>query len=544
MLKYHGKSRLIVLVVIILAVLLVCSTIVGCTGTDTEYYDIDTTYAMAQELGYTGTLDEFITLISGKDGKDGTKIISFEKTATNGNIDTYTIEYSDGTLHSFSVANGIDGVAANQGDSAYEVWAALPENQGKTIYDFIEAIRGTDGENGSSVTSTETAVNYALGSTLSVVAEFAKDGYTTTSAGSAIIYRDDAINNTLYLITNYHVVYCDRIYISQGYFAQYIPVDDTSKDIKVYFYGMPYFTDSTTGKLTGGIAATFVGGSYTNDIAVLALTGDSYTAYVDYRDTCGKVSSDADAAYFIRPVTECSRIASVGDSAIAIGNPEGTGISATSGIVSVASENISIALSDTKTVNTRVMRIDAAVNSGNSGGGLFTSDGSWIGIVNAKTTADTIENIAYAIPHELVSAIADNILRGYAKQVAAGDTTTPVSAQLPTIGITTKVTDRYATMLNGTATIIDELTVDSIASGNYIAAALAAADSPHAIKVGDVLKTAKIGGITYSLDRLHTLKELLFKVDSAQVIELNVVRDGTPIQLLIDIKDADIAAIG
>ncbi len=541
----ENKKKVLTLTVILAVAFIVAATALsGCATT--EFYTVESTYAKAQELGYTGTLDEFILMISGKDGVDGTKIISFEKTASNGGIDTYTIGYSDGTSHSFTVKNGIDGAAVAQGDSAFEVWAALPENQGKTIYDFIEAISGNDGENGSSITAVETATTYALGSSLSVVANFEKNGYTSASAGSAIIYEDDAANNTLYLITNYHVVYCDKITVSMGYFSsQSIAVDDTSKDIKVYFYGMPYFTDSK-GNMTGGITAKYMGGSYTNDVAILTLTGDSYTQYINYREKCGKVSSSPDADYFIRPVTKSTKIASVGDTAIAIGNPEGTGISATSGIVNVESENITLALSSTKTINTRVMRIDTAVNSGNSGGGLFTSDGSWIGIVNAKTTANTIENIAYALPHEMVSAIADNIIRGYKAQLSDGDASNDnlaVSAKMPTLGITTKIADRYATIVDGKAAIIDQSTVDEITDGDYLAAALIAADDPNAIKVGDMLISAKIGGITYNLQRLHTLKELLYKVDSAQVIELNITRNNVNQTLLINITADDILAV-
>ena len=39
----------------------------------------------------------------------------------------------------------------------------------------------------------------------------------------------------------------------------------------------------------------------------------------------------------------------------------------------------------------RVIRIDAAVNEGNSGGGLFDESGNLIGIVNAKRTGSEID---------------------------------------------------------------------------------------------------------------------------------------------------------
>lgn len=55
------------------------ATVSGCKIRDNEsntddkpYYDTATVYAQAQDLGYKGTLDEFIEMISGKDGTDGT----------------------------------------------------------------------------------------------------------------------------------------------------------------------------------------------------------------------------------------------------------------------------------------------------------------------------------------------------------------------------------------------------------------------------------------------------------------------------------------
>ena len=58
----------------------------------------------------------------------------------------------------------------------------------------------------------------------------------------------------------------------------------------------------------------------------------------------------------------------------------------------------------------RVMRTDAAVNSGNSGGGLFDDSGRLIGIVNAKSSNTSDDNIGYAIPSNVATAIADNAI--------------------------------------------------------------------------------------------------------------------------------------
>ena len=43
------------------------------------------------------------------DGQDGVGIKSIEKTGTDGNVDTYTVTYTDGSTFSFRVTNGTDG---------------------------------------------------------------------------------------------------------------------------------------------------------------------------------------------------------------------------------------------------------------------------------------------------------------------------------------------------------------------------------------------------------------------------------------------------
>ena len=47
--------------------------------------------------------------IDGVDGIDGRGISSISKTGTSGNVDTYTIIYTDSTTSSFNVTNGVDG---------------------------------------------------------------------------------------------------------------------------------------------------------------------------------------------------------------------------------------------------------------------------------------------------------------------------------------------------------------------------------------------------------------------------------------------------
>ncbi len=52
----------------------------------------------------------------GQPGQDGRSVVSVELTSSEGNVDTYTITYSDGTTSTFTVTNGEDGEQGIQGN--------------------------------------------------------------------------------------------------------------------------------------------------------------------------------------------------------------------------------------------------------------------------------------------------------------------------------------------------------------------------------------------------------------------------------------------
>lgn len=100
----------------------------------------------------------------------------------------------------------------------------------------------------------------------------------------------------------------------------------------------------------------------------------------------------------------------VGDSVIAIGNPLGSlGGTATDGIISSLNREV--------TVNNEKMNLiqtNAAINSGNSGGGLFNTSGQLIGIVNAKSVGTSVEGLGFAIPINDVMNVVEQLLEsGY-----------------------------------------------------------------------------------------------------------------------------------
>lgn len=97
----------------------------------------------------------------------------------------------------------------------------------------------------------------------------------------------------------------------------------------------------------------------------------------------------------------------IGESVFAVGNALGElSNTYTSGSISGLDRIIEI---DGRSMT--LMQTDAAINQGNSGGGLFrASDGTLIGIVNAKSSGSGIEGLGFAIPSSLVSEIASDLM--------------------------------------------------------------------------------------------------------------------------------------
>ena len=104
----------------------------------------------------------------------------------------------------------------------------------------------------------------------------------------------------------------------------------------------------------------------------------------------------------------------VGERVVAIGNPLGTlGGTVTDGIIS-ATERIITTENGTMTL----LQTNAAINSGNSGGGLFNLKGELIGIVNAKYAASGVEGLAFAIPIDSAYEVeCDLIEYGYVRGI-------------------------------------------------------------------------------------------------------------------------------
>lgn len=183
-----------------------------------------------------------------------------------------------------------------------------------------------------------------------------RPGATATSAGTAMVLRADG-----YAVTNYHVV-------------------EGSSQIRA--------TVADTGR---SYPATVIGADETHDVALLKLSGAGSLPTV-------RIDRDAVA---------------VGDRVVAVGNGGGADrLRKVQGVLTATRDAIRVVpdgrgLPDTMT---GLLRTDAAVVSGYSGGPLLDAQGEVLGMTTAAAAGP--EAAGFAIPIEQAVRIADDILAG------------------------------------------------------------------------------------------------------------------------------------
>lgn len=400
--------------------------------------------------------------------------------------------YGDGREQNVgAVATGERGEDGEDGRDGRDGKDGEPGPKGESGRDGID---GADGELVISTDKSSIAAASAKGlrSSVSIYCAFQSslksDPYY--SAGSGVIYQLDRAEGDAFIITNYHVVYDAKSNAENG----------ISKDIKVYLYGSEIEDKE--------ISATYVGGSLNYDIAVLRVEDSEVL-----RASSATQVDVADSNDII-----------VGASAIAIGNPQGGGISASFGVVSVDSEYITMTGADDRTeVTFRVMRIDTAVNSGNSGGGLFDDEGNLIGIVNAKIIDEDVENIGYAIPSNIAVAIAENIIY-YCFE------TEEESVQRALLGVAVIVSDSKAVYDSQTGYVRIEETVSV-----YEVSEGALADG--VLMAGDVFVSASLNGRSMNITRQYNVIDMMLDARVGDTVTYVILREGVEMTVSMTITE-------
>ena len=250
--------------------------------------------------------------------------------------------------------------AAKQDDTVITV--AAPESGTRTVTTNRVA-------SGEELSATEIYYDLAVNQVVGITTEITYTNYFGFTSSGAVSGSGFIISSDGYILTNNHVI---EDAVAGGY------------EVKVLTYdGTEYIAD-------------VVGYEEDNDVAVLKIAGTDFHA-ATVGDSEGML---------------------VGEKVYAVGNPLGElEYTMTSGMVSALDREISIrdnTSGGTKTIN--MFQIDAAINSGNSGGPVYNSRGEVIGIATSKYSDTGIEGLGFAIPiNDAVKIANDLISDGYVR---------------------------------------------------------------------------------------------------------------------------------
>lgn len=357
--------------------------------------------------------------------------------------------------------DGKDGKDAEPVDT-YEIWqnAVRYENYQGTYLEFIK-------EYFSVTTDITSAIANAC--TMSVVEVIAYNTTSNKNTGSGVIYQIDEDGNAL-VLTNYHVVVGSGVVPKANYGLR--------------IYGQEEDTY---------ISAEFVGGSSTYDVAILKVTESA-------------ILKNANAT----AVTLNTEAPTLGETCIAIGNPKTYGIAVNKGVISKDSEYVYMTVAS-ENLSRRLIRHDAFISSGSSGGGLFDVNGHLIGLTCGGTDGTDMH---YAVPASIVEAVVESTLRN----VKTGGIK-PTTADL---GMTVDGTSQsYFNPSTGKIEIIDNITIKELSSGLIL--------SNGVLAVGDQIVSVTINPSTQSektivLTREFQLKELLLTIPAFTNLKFDAIR--------------------
>ena len=394
--------------------------------------------------------------------------------------------------------DGNNGGSSNGGAAQQTPSGEIPEPE------FI-----TDSEGHDAVLESFSASSKAILSCVTITSNFTKSSYSYgygselesstreyTTEGSGVIYKLDRENGNAYIITNYHVVYSST---SSN-------TNQISNDIKVYLYGQE--------SEIYAIPATYVGGSMTQDLAVLKVEG----------------SVVLQNSYAVAATIADSDDIAVMDTVIAIGNPEAQGMSVTTGIVSVDSESLGITAANGKTtIALRVIRVSAAINEGNSGGGLFNASGELIGIVNAKKTGSEIDNIGYAIPINIAKNYAESII-----YYCNGTTVINPSKCLLGVELTSNILGLDVDAESGRITKREIVEVHALQDGSIVA---------DSVQVGDIVNSITVDGVKREVTRIHQIVDHMLTAKVGSVVVLNITRGEETFDITVNIPSSALTKV-
>ncbi len=441
----------------ILAILCATLTTVSFAGCEEPL----SAYDIAKQNGFTGTEAEWLLSLKGEDGQNAPSL-TFEQ------------------MYEEAQAKGV--FSGSFLDFCKEMGVEVNENNDTA----------TIAKNITSIVSINCAFYQSVRNWTTTTRK-----YYGSSAGSGVIVDLNKQSGSAYIVTNYHVVYdadCDT-------------QNKISNEIYLYPYGTLNYFDGSTGTDTQGkpLRATYVGGAMDYDIAILKVEGSEWLK--------SSITTEATVGN--------SEEVKVGEKVYAIGNPEGAGIAVTSGVISVESEYITMTATDSqyRSVDYRVMRTDAAINGGNSGGGLFNANGDLIGIVNAKSVGEELDNMGYALPISQVRHIYDNIMDNGGKEGNG-------VVKRAMLGVNVSKADINVTLdENGNLVTKETFMVVGVGENSETTAAYGKLQIRDIFRSIQIIKANGEAGEVIALTRQYQLNDVLLTVRKGDTVVLGITRN-------------------
>ena len=360
------------------------------------------------------------------------------------------------------------------------------------------------GESGTTDPSDIKMTSRALLSSVRVVAHFERYlGYGQTSLSktkkesAGVIYRLDREAGDAYIITNFQAVYLKDA----------VSPSHISDHIEIFLYGQESESYS--------IRATYVGGSLSGEVAVLRVSGSEVIKH-----------SHATA---VTPTN--SNGLRIFDGVFAIGNPKGRGLSATSGIVSVENDSISILAADGKTtILLRTVRTNAVFgDEENPSGGLFDRNGNLVGILVSGKSGDNIDNMSYAIPSNLVVGIADILIENQTSSVSVG-------YKKYQLGISMAASASGVTVDEVTGAVIktEQIEITAVQDGSPL---------EGFANIGDIITSVSVDGRKVNVTALHIVIEAMLSARLGSTVEITLQRGGETLTKTVKITENMLTAV-
>lgn len=248
-----------------------------------------------------------------------------------------------------------------------------------------------------------------------------------------------------------------------------------------------------------------------------------------------------------------SDLLAVGDWAICIGNPLSFTGTTTVGVVSALNREVTSSKTDiygrrTESVNIMI-QTDAAINAGNSGGGMFNTAGELVGIPSIKYTGSyysttSVEGIGMAIPINVAKPLINEVLSGK----TVGDLATGAGNEEPAIVASGK--PRIGVTVTNMNTSNYAVSSGILPMGAYVTDVESGSPAEKAgLKVGDIVvevdgtvitSTTQMVNILQSKQVGQTAAVKIYRVEGLDAIEnVQDIPDGEYMELSIELAMLD-----